>query len=80
MKKYPYIRIKNRDNIKILDYDGYMSKLNDLDKLHIFDTIHDFWLARDDNPQKQEEIQIYLVNFIKTFVKAGNNVAKLNDL
>ena len=59
-----------------------MSKLNDLDKLHIFDTIHDFWVERGTNNEetKQENIRIYLVNFIKSFIKAGNNVAHLNDV
>jgi len=59
-----------------------MSKLNDLDKLHIFDTIHDFWVERGTNNEetKQEKIRIYLVDFIKSFIRAGNNVAHLNDV
>ena len=59
-----------------------MAKLNDLDKLHIFDTIHDFKIDRAKNKsnEKQEKIKFYLVNFIKTFLKAGNNITKFNDV
>jgi len=60
-----------------------MSKLNDLDKLHIFDTIHDFKVDRDKKKvsnEKQEKIKFYLANFIKTFVKAGNNMTKINEV
>lgn len=66
MKRYPSIRIKNMDNIKILDYDGYMSKLNDLDKLHIFDTIHDFKIDRDkkNNTEQITKTQFWLPIFI----------------
>ena len=60
-----------------------MAKLNDLDKLHIFDTIHDFKADRDKKKvsnEKQDKIKFYFVNFIKTFLKAGNNITKFNDV